>query len=67
MCVNSNNMLFRMPLKGELRSKWIDVISKEQEFHNIFTYFNVCSLHFNEQEVTKSGKLQNDSVPSIFR
>lgn len=56
-----------MPLEGELRSKWIDVISKEQEFHNIFTYFNVCSLHFNEQEVTKSGKLQNGSVPSIFR
>lgn len=55
-----------MPLKGEVRNKWIDVISKIQKFDNLFTYFNVCSLHFSEHDITKSGKLISGSVPSIF-
>lgn len=55
-----------MPLKGEVREKWINVITKQQEL-SALTYFNVCSLHFDEQNITKSGKLISGSVPSLYR
>lgn len=50
-------------------NEWVEAISKHQDYHNCDTYFNICELHFLEDDFTKNGgirKLKKGSVPSIF-
>lgn len=62
---------FRMPMKGQLRMKWVDKIRSQQEFtkeeEEIFTYINICCEHFESSCILKNGRLKIGSVPTIFR
>lgn len=53
---------------GDLRDKWIYAIHQYQSIENlqVFTYLNVCSLHFAATDVLKSKKLRKGAVPTIF-
>lgn len=60
-----------MPPKSEnvLRSQWIDVISKHQQFDENRTNFNVCIRHFRPSDVFARGVslfLKPEATPSIF-
>lgn len=61
---------FRIPLKGELREKWIQIISQHQPMQNVLsihTYINICSLHFEDRYILKNKKLTINALPTIFR
>lgn len=58
-----------MPLKSDIRNRWLERISKHQTIDSNIVYFHVCERHFNVDEfIQKRGKsaLKNDAVPSIF-
>lgn len=58
-----------MPLKGETRNQWIDVIKENQEFpkelQEILTYINICALHFKSEDILKNGRLKKGAIPKI--
>lgn len=58
-----------VPKNGTKMKKWIDAISMHQDFHSWDSYFNICELHFSDEDFEENGgmrKLKNGSVPSIF-
>lgn len=55
-----------MALKGDLKSKWIQAIQSHQTFNDVFTYINVCSLHFNVDDILANKKLKKGAIPTIF-
>lgn len=57
---------YSMPLEGEIRQKWIEKIEMYQEIQSVYTYINVCSLHFVSQHILKNGKLKKGAVPTIL-
>lgn len=62
-------LLFSAPHEPALRAKWIENISKHQEFNNIVISYPVCCLHFDESEILRRGKrttLVKGAVPTIF-
>lgn len=62
---------YRMPLQGEQRQKWLEIIKCQQDFPNemfdVLTYVYVCSEHFETRDILNNGKLRKLAVPSIFR
>lgn len=56
-----------MPRNGDVRKKWLENTEKYQKIHDIFSYVNVCSQHFQSEMILKSKKLKKGAVPTIFR
>lgn len=63
------SLLCSVPHEPIVRSKWIEQISRHQQFDERPRTYPVCCLHFNEDEITKSGKrsvLKKGAVPTSF-
>lgn len=65
--INKTYFRLRMPLKGEMRKKWIENTRKYQKLDDILTYVNICSEHFSSEFILESKKLKTGAVPTIFR
>lgn len=48
------------------RLKWIAAIEKYQKFDFSINHFNVCNLHFHQNDFKKCGKLNPEAVPNEF-
>lgn len=59
----------RMPLTGDLKSKWLREIEGQQSIQKLllYTYVNVCSLHFAAENILKNKKLKQGAIPTIFK
>lgn len=59
----------RVPLEPELRAKWIQQISKHQEFDSIPVIYTVCADHFDPDHIEKNKKrqlLKKGALPIYF-
>lgn len=60
---------FSVPHERVLRKKWIEMISKHQEFDYIPMNYAVCEMHFDAECILQTGKrrtLIKGSLPTIF-
>lgn len=64
-----NAFIYSIPLKRESRQKWIEAIKDHTitELLQILTQFQVCSMHFDEGNIKKNGKLRDGAIPTIFK
>lgn len=67
--LNFLKQIHRIPIFGDLRVKWIEVISQYQEWDVFNDKFMVCDSHFSEDcfiEENRKKTLKRDSVPSFL-
>lgn len=59
----------RLPKEGELRMKWIEAVTENQNFDHHCSYFMICEKHFENQDFNPNCKkkiLKKGAVPTIF-